>query len=109
MAVPTPPFEGNINFNAQHAPMGAFMSFTCGQFGTGGGIGLEIGRPANQNLYIGIKTGDRRSPAALRCLPFARGVDKPQAPGEEHYSVEHAPPAPATSGVECYRPDEIQR
>ena len=27
---------GNINFNAQHSPMGAFMSFTCGHFGTRG-------------------------------------------------------------------------
>src|SRR6059058_4479786 len=104
-----PPFDGNINFNAQHAPIGAFMSFTCGHFGSGGGIGLEVGRPANQNVYVGVKRGGRRSPAAIRCLPFVRGSDKPPAPTEEHYSVEHAPPAPETSGVECYRREEIRR
>src|SRR6266480_2391083 len=94
-----PAFPGNINFNAQHAPMGAFMSFTCGHFGSGGGIGLEIGRPANQNVYVGVKKGGRRSPAAIRCLPFLRGAGAAQPPqAEEHYSVEHAPPAPETSG-----------
>ena len=36
-----------IGFNAQHSPMGAFMSFTCGHPGTKGGIGLQIGQPAN--------------------------------------------------------------
>ena len=55
----TLPFAGNINFNAQHSPMGAFMSFTCGHFHTGGGIGTEIGKPAGQNLYIGVKDGRR--------------------------------------------------
>src|SRR5438034_720443 len=102
-----PPLAGNINFNAQHAPMGAFMSFTCGHFGSGGGIGLEIGRPANQNIYIGVKEGGRRSPTAIRCLPFLHGFGKTLAVGEEHYSVEHASPGPHTSGVSCYQPDEI--
>ena len=64
--------KNNINFNAQHSPMGAFMSFTCGQFGAGGGIGVEIGKPAGQNLYIGVKDGDRSSAAPLKCLPFYR-------------------------------------
>jgi len=68
-----PPFHGNINFNAQHSPCGAFMTFTCGHFGSGGGIGVEIGRPANQNLYIGVKRGARRAVAPITCLPFVRG------------------------------------
>src|SRR6266550_2622846 len=67
-----PPLAGNINFNAQHSPAGAFMSFTCGHFGSGGGIGMEIGKPANQNIYVGVKHGDRRSPLPIRCLPFVR-------------------------------------
>ena len=94
-----PAFLGNINFNAQHAPVGAFMSFTCGHFGSGGGIGLEIGKPANQNIYVGVKQGGRRSPSAIRCLPFMRGAGVLPVVTEEHYSVEHAPPAPETSGV----------
>jgi hypothetical protein len=50
--------------------MGAFMSFTCGNFGTRGGIGLEIGQPGDQELYVGFKEGDRYSDATLKCLPF---------------------------------------
>jgi hypothetical protein len=34
----------HVGFNTQHSPMGAFMSFTCGNPGTKGGIGLQIGR-----------------------------------------------------------------
>ncbi len=69
-----PAFKGNISFNAQHSPMGAFMSFTCGQFGSRGGFGLQIGRPGNQNLYIGVKDGDRASDTPIRCLPFYEGA-----------------------------------
>ena len=69
-----PPFHGNINFNAQHAPFGAFFSFACGHFGTRGGFGLQIGKPGNQDLYIGVKEGDRFSDAPLRVLPFYEGA-----------------------------------
>jgi hypothetical protein len=67
------PFAGNISFNAQHSPMGAFMSFTCGNFGTCGGVGLQIGQPGNQDVYIGVKDGDRKSDSAPQCLPFYQG------------------------------------
>lgn len=65
-----PPFLGNISFNAQHSPMGAFMSFACGHFGTRGGIGAQIGKPANQDLFVGVKEGGRFDSAPLKCLPF---------------------------------------
>jgi hypothetical protein len=52
--------------------MGAFMSFTCGNFGTRGGIGLQIGQPGDQDVFIGFKDGDRYSDAALKCLPARR-------------------------------------
>ncbi|MGH9561207.1 MAG: glycoside hydrolase family 52 protein [Terracidiphilus sp.] len=64
------PLSGHLGFNAQHSPMGAFMSFTCGNFGTRGGIGLQIGQPGDQELFVGYKEGDRYSDATLRCLPF---------------------------------------
>ena len=60
----------HLGFNAQHSPMGAFMSFTCGNFGTRGGIGLQIGQPGDQEIFIGFKDGDRYSDATLKCLPF---------------------------------------
>ena len=50
--------------------MGAFMSFTCGNFGTRGGIGLQIGQPGDQEVFIGFKDGDRYSDGTLKCLPF---------------------------------------
>ena len=64
------PLLGPLGFNAQHSPMGAFMSFTCGNFGTRGGIGLEIGQPGDQELFIGFKDGDRFADTTLKCLPF---------------------------------------
>ena len=61
------------SFNAQHSPMGSFMSFTCGNFGTRGGIGLQIGQPGDQEVFVGFKDGDRYSGATLKCLPFYVG------------------------------------
>ena len=110
-----PPLAGNINFNAQHAPIGAFMSFTCGHFHSGGGIGVEIGRPAHQSIYVGVKRGDRRSAAPIQCLPFIRRASGSgaagaagAAPAEANYSVEHAPESVACS-IELYPPYQIRR
>src|SRR4051794_19351552 len=107
MSDSVPHFEGNINFNAQHAPMGAFMSFTCGHFGSGGGIGVEIGKPANQNVYVGIKRGDRKSPHPFRCLPFVRGSTSFTA-AAANFQVEQAP-ASMPPSVECYAEQDIRR
>src|SRR3954467_13810219 len=85
-----PPFNGNISFNAQHAPMGAFMSFTCGNFGTRGGIGLQIGQPGDQEVFIGFKEGDRYSDATLKCLPFYTAAVNRSA---DSFLVEQAGPA----------------
>ncbi len=106
-AVP-PPFGGNINFNAQHSPMGAFMSFTCGHFGSGGGIGIEIGRPATQSIYVGVKKGTRRSNQPIRCLPFAKSG---AAGSGANFQVENSTDSPGNAGasVEFYSPDQITR
>lgn len=69
-----PAFHGPSSFNAHHSPMGAFFSFTCGNFGTRGGLAAQLGRPADQDVYIGVKEGDRFSPAPLKCLPFYEGA-----------------------------------
>jgi xylan 1,4-beta-xylosidase len=80
----------HLGFNAQHSPMGAFMSFTCGNFGTRGGIGLQIGQPGDQEVFIGFKDGDRYSDATLRCLPFyTAAVDR----SADAFLVEQAGPA----------------
>jgi hypothetical protein len=64
----------HIGFNAQHAPMGAFMSFTCGNPGTKGGIGLQIGQPGDQEVFIGVVDGERYAEVPLKCLPFYVGA-----------------------------------
>ncbi len=52
-----PAFHGEAGFNAQHAPMGAYFSFTCGHFGTRGGMGVQMGKPAGQDVFVGVKEG----------------------------------------------------
>jgi hypothetical protein len=80
----------HTGFNAQHSPMGAFMSFTCGNFGSRGGIGLQIGQPGDQEVFIGFKEGDRYSDAPLQCLPFyTAAVDR----SADAFLVEQAGPA----------------
>ncbi len=102
------PFAGNISFNAQHSPMGAFMSFTCGNFGTRGGVGLQIGQPGNQDIYIGVKDGDRRSGAPPRCLPFYQATSQDPASA---FLVEQAGPEQQNirEKVQSFRPDQIKR
>jgi len=43
----------NMFFNAHHSPIGAFSSFTLGFPGAKGGLGLGLGKPAGQNVFIG--------------------------------------------------------
>lgn len=84
------PLSYHSSFNAQNSPMGAFMSFTCGNFGTRGGIGLQIGQPGDQEVFIGFKEGDRHSTATLKCLPFYVGAVNRAA---DAFLVEQAGPS----------------
>jgi hypothetical protein len=40
-----------IFYNAFHSPLGAHSSFTLGCKGQTGGLGLELGGPACENIY----------------------------------------------------------
>jgi xylan 1,4-beta-xylosidase len=60
-------------FNAHHAPVGAFASFTLGYPGATGGFGLELGGPARQSLYIGAERRD--APGCFEALPFFAPAD----------------------------------
>src|SRR5215210_6318604 len=57
---------GNHNYNAHHSPIGTFASLTLGFRGAQGGLGLELGGPANHNVYIGVEDQQR----TFQCLPF---------------------------------------
>jgi hypothetical protein len=95
----TKPLSCPIGFNAQHSPMGAFMSFTCGNPGTKGGIGLQIGSPADQEVFIGVIDGDRYADAPLQCLPFYIGA---ASKAIEAFTAETAGPSEAN-----VRPDAV--
>ena len=105
-----PPLTTSTGFNAQHSPMGAFMSFTCGHFGTPGGLGVEVGQPAGQDLFVGLKDGDRFDRAPLRCLPFFADARGERTHGEE-FLVEQAGPAEqnVTPDLFAFAADEIKR
>ncbi|WP_159885646.1 glycoside hydrolase family 52 protein [Paenibacillus puerhi] len=92
----------NMLFNAHHSPMGAFASFTLGYPGASGGLGLELGKPADQSIYIGVQSeaGD-----CYRVLPFFnKGQDE-----SSRYDVEKQNTAEERSLLVPYAPEEISR
>ncbi len=102
------PIPYQLSFNAQHSPMGAFMSFTCGNYGTRGGIGLQIGQPGDQEVFVGFKDGDRYSGATLKCLPFYVGAVNRAA---DAFLVEQAGPSEQNvkPDAEPFKTEEIAR
>jgi hypothetical protein len=102
------PLSYHLGFNAQHSPMGAFMSFTCGNPGTRGGIGLQIGSPADQEVFIGVIDGDRYADMPLKCLPFYIGA---ASTAVEAFTAETAGPSEANvrPDAEPFAPGEIKR
>lgn len=62
----------SIFYNAHHSPIGAFASFTLGYKGAKGGLGLELGKPADQNIYIGLQSSDGEHYEALPFLKLPR-------------------------------------
>jgi hypothetical protein len=94
------------DFYAHHSPFGAFASFSVGRHGRKGGFGLELGGPADQDVYVAIA----RPGEPVRALPFYSGAD---ARGAEAYTGESAAATSAASGTSlAWRPfaeSEIQR
>jgi hypothetical protein len=105
-----PPFPGNISFNAQHSPMGAFMSFTCGHFGTRGGLAAQIGGPGSHDVFVGIKDGSRFDAKPLKSLPFFARTAGGGA-GAADYAVEQSGPAEQNVAprVVAYSKEQIKR
>ena len=54
------------HYHTQHAPFGAFASFTCGLPGAPGGFGQSLAGPADQNLYVAHRVAE----GAWQQLPF---------------------------------------
>lgn len=95
---------GPVNFNAQHAAAGAFMSLTVGHFNTRGGLAAQVGRPGNQDVFIGFKEGDRYAERPLRCLPFYEGAQQDGAAAYLARPAEGGGPA-----IVSYGEKEIER
>ena len=55
------------SYHTQHSPFGAFASFTVGLVNSPGGFGHALRGPAQQNLYIGFRSGGN---AEWQLLPF---------------------------------------
>jgi hypothetical protein len=62
---PVPP--AGESYHTQHAPFGAFASFTVGLVDAPGGFGQSLGGPAKQNVYVGFRGA---SHAQWQFLPF---------------------------------------
>jgi len=62
-----------IFFNAFHSPLGAHSSFTLGCKGQTGGLGLEMGGPACENVYIGVEERDDEKFLALPFFEYEEG------------------------------------
>jgi hypothetical protein len=55
------------SYHTQHAPLGAFASFTIGLVNSPGGFGQSLRGPGRQNVYVGVRrSGDPK----WRLLPF---------------------------------------
>lgn len=65
-----------IFFNADHSPIGAFSSFTLGFPGAKGGLGMELGKPADQNVFIGLQSHDGKCYEALPFFDYSEDESK---------------------------------
>ncbi|HSQ41434.1 MAG TPA: glycoside hydrolase family 52 protein, partial [Fibrobacteraceae bacterium] len=87
-------------YNTQHAPVGAFASFTLGAKGAKGGLDLERAAPACENFWIGCED---RTGTTLQVLPFCEASPEPEkAFGKE-------PETPSRLPLHFFEPNEIQR
>ena len=94
----------NIFYNAHHAPIGAFSSFTLGFSGNGGGLDLELGRPPRQNVYVGVESRDRDG--IYEALPFFEIIEDES----KRYDIENMDPEPDKPQIIFpYAKEEIER
>ncbi|MHC4872101.1 MAG: glycoside hydrolase family 52 protein [Planctomycetota bacterium] len=90
-----------IFYNAFHSPIGAHSSFTLGCKGPSGGLGLELEKPADEDIYIGIET---RKGGEFKTLPFYVGSN------DEAARFDHAKKNNLkTSALSAFSDKEIKR
>lgn len=92
----------NIFFNAHHSPIGAFASFTLGFPGAKGGLGLELGKPADQNVFIGLESRDG---SHFEALPFFESEEDESV----RYDVEKISDEMSQPQLKPFAPNQISR
>lgn len=91
----------NESYHTQHAPFGAFASFTVGLVDSPGGFGQCLRGPARQNVYVGFRNGGGR----WKLLPFF----KPAASQVVAFTGPHAPEQKNDDTPYSLRPYEYRR
>ncbi len=92
-------------FNAHHAPIGAFATFTLGYKGAKGGLGLELAGPADENVYVGVEDCDE--PGKFKAIPFFEGGET--ADRAEDFDVEGLSEFSRPPAISRFSDDEIER
>jgi len=90
-------------FNAFHSPLGAHSSVTLGCKGKSGGLGLEKGGPACENIYIGLENNLDHN---YTLLPFFCENDDESLRYDHDQLIEESNKRPK---VLLYKDDEIER
>lgn len=93
----------NIFFNAHHSPIGAFASFTLGYKGNKGGFGLELGKPADQDVYIGLEAAEGEY---YEALPFYAEAADDEA---KRYDVENKSEEKKQAFLVAFKDNQIKR
>ena len=89
-------------FNAHHSPIGAFATFTLGMKGPKGGLGLELGGPADESVYVGVED---REGGRFQALPFFGGSHIPAS----DYDVEGLSDLAYQSALRPFADSDIRR
>lgn len=89
-------------FNAHHSPVGAFATLTLGCKGPRGGLGLELGGPANEGIYVGAETADG---GRFQAFPFYGGAETQS----EDYDVEGLSDFQHDQALSAFPDSEIKR
>ncbi len=90
------------SYHTQHAPFGAFASFSIGLVGAQGGFGQSLRGAARQNVYVGYRHA--KDGTLWRMLPFFRAT----ASNEGAFTGDpgnYVPP----SGFELLAPNQYER
>ncbi len=91
------------SYHTQHAPFGAFASFSIGLVGSPGGFGQSLRGAGRQNVYVGYRTG--AAGAEWQMLPFFR----PPQSNEGAFTGADPGNSVAPSGFRMLEPAQYER